>query len=88
MTGNEIYHFEPQPDAAQSGMYVAVATDKDTGRAIVALDAAAVDALTGLLDDVINSDEYMYAEDDASMKAHRVASAIAGPLLKLQGFLS
>jgi hypothetical protein len=69
-------------------MFVAVGTDKTTGRAIIALDAAAVDALTYLLDNAINSDDYRYPDSDDARRAASVASAIARPLLKLQGFLS
>jgi hypothetical protein len=84
----DITQFQPDPSAQSSGMFVAVGTDRATGRAIVALDAAAVDALTHLLDDVVYSDQYMYPDNDNDAQSHSVASAIVGPLLKLQGFLS
>jgi len=73
--------------AAAAGMFVAVGTDKATGRAIIALDAAAVDALSLLLDRHIHSDDAMYPQDDDDRRSATVASAIVRPLLKLQGFL-
>lgn len=74
------------PYAAQQGQFVAVGTDKATGRAIIALDAAAVDALTGLLDRAVNSDDLRYPQDDTDRASSVVATAILGPLLKLQGY--
>ncbi len=74
--------------AAAQGMFVAVGTDKATGRAIIAIDAAAVDALSGLLDRFLCSDDGMYPQDDSDRASAVVASAISRPLLKLQGFLS
>lgn len=74
--------------AADNGMFVAVGTDKTTGRAIIALDAAAVDALTDLLDRALSSDDLRYPQDDTDANSSVVASAIYTPLLKLQGFLS
>ncbi len=73
--------------------YVAVGTDKATGRAIIALDAAAVDALTDILDDLVGSGRFSDPgahgiSDDAAVQQSAVAHAILRPLLKLQGFLS
>ncbi len=75
------------PHAADAGMFVAVGTDKATGRAIIALDAAAVDALSVLLDRHVNSDDARYPQDDDDRRSATVASAIVRPLLKLQGYL-
>jgi transposase-like protein len=68
--------------------FVSVGTDKATGRAIIGLDAAAVDALTGILDDLVNSDSFMYSDDADHAQQSHVAHAILRPLLKLQGFVS
>lgn len=88
MPGTDLTQFTPDPSAANAGMYVAVGTDKATGRAVIGLDAAAVDALTRLFDDLVNSDRYMYADNDDDRAAYVVALAVSRPLLKLQGFLS
>lgn len=84
----DLTQFTPDPSAADQGMYVAVGTDLLTGRAIIGLDAAAVDALTNLLDNVVNSDQYRYPENDDDSAAAAVAWALSRPLLKMQGYLS
>jgi hypothetical protein len=76
----------PATTQTADGMFVAVGTDKATGRAIIALDAAAVDALSNLLDRFIHSDDGMYPQDDTDRLSGVVARAISPALLKLQGF--
>ncbi len=96
MTTADLTPATPTPagdDADHGSPFVRVAVDKPTGRAVVALDAAAIDALLHYLDDLgpgydLTMNPGSYGVDDAT--AHRVADVIgrvAGPLRKLQGYL-
>lgn len=78
--------FAADPYAASQGQFVAVGTDKATGRVIIALDDAAAHALAGLFDRFLCSDDGMYPQDDTDKAAAVVASAINQPLLKLHGY--
>jgi hypothetical protein len=83
----------PDPHAQDAGMFVAVGTDRDTGRAIVGLDAAAV---TALLDLIEQADLHSLAQDPGNFGVGQdvadgicaVGYALQTPLLKMQGFLS
>jgi hypothetical protein len=73
-------------------MFVAVGTDKATGRALVAIDAAAVDALSDLLDnhvpyDLATDPGVHGVDQDTADRVSAVRHAILTPLLRLQGYL-
>lgn len=81
---------DPTPDGAP---FVRVAVDKPNGRAVIALDADAIDALLQFVDDLgpgydLTQNPGSYGVDDAT--AHRLADVmgrITGPLAKLKGYL-
>lgn len=69
--------------------FVRVLLDRDTGRAVIALDRAAVDALTAYLDDIgpgydltNNPGSYGLADDQAA-RIGDVVARISGPLSRL-----
>lgn len=88
----DLANIQPDPHAQDAGMFVAVGTDKATGRAIVGLDAAAVDALLDLIEHVDlhdlgqNPGNYSTSQDDAD-RILALGYALRTPLLKMQGFL-
>jgi len=78
----------PTPTTGQTP-FVRVLLDQSTGRAVIALDRAAVDALTSYLDDIgpghdltNNPGRYGLADDQAARIAGVVAR-ISGPLSRL-----
>lgn len=81
-------------DTADGAPFVAVYTDRDTGRAIVALDRDAADALLDLLvqvgpgyDLTINPGVYGLDQGDAD-RLDSVRARITGPLGDLLGYHS
>jgi hypothetical protein len=89
----DITQFDPDASAQAAGMFVAVGTDKTNGRAIIALDAAAVTALLDLIDQVDlhdlsqNPNNYGVGQDVADGIC-AVGYAVRAPLLRMQGYLS
>ncbi len=83
----------PADDAGDGSPFVRVVVDKPNGRAVIALDADAIDALLHYLDDLgpgydLTMNPGAYGVDDDT--AHRVAGVvgrISGPLGKLRGYL-
>ncbi len=79
------------PHAAAAGLFVAVVVDRKNNRAHIGLDAPAADALSTLVDNVVNSglsydhDAHGLAKDDAD-DLLAVAYALHDPLLLLFGF--
>jgi hypothetical protein len=73
--------------------FVRVVADKTHGRAVIALDADAIDALLQFVDDLgpgydLTQNPGTYGIDDAT--AHRLADVmgrITGPLSRLKGYL-
>lgn len=77
--------------AALLGLYVGIVVDKVAGRLHIGLDAPAADALSTLVDNVVNSGiaqdpgGHGYNQDDAD-DLLAAAHAVHGPLLKLFGY--
>jgi hypothetical protein len=93
MPGTDLTAFDPDPAARDAGLFVAVGTDRSTGRAVIGLDAAAVTALLDLIDQVDlhdlsqNPGNYSISQDVAD-DICAVGYALRTPLLKMQGYLS
>lgn len=79
------------PHAAAAGLFVGIVTDRAGNRAHIGLDAPAADALSNLVDDVVNSGittdpgGHGLSQDDAD-DLFAVAYAIHQPLLRLFGY--
>jgi hypothetical protein len=79
------------PHAAAAGLFVGVVVDRANNRAHIGLDAPAADALSTLVDNVVNAGigydpgAHGLNQDDAD-DLLAVAHAIHGPLLALFGF--
>lgn len=84
----------PQPDTdTPDAPFVRVVGDKPNGRAVIALDADAIDALLHYLDDIgplhdLVTNAGSYDLDDATAaRVSDVVYRISGPLNKLKGYL-
>ncbi len=73
--------------------FVRVYADKASGRAVIALDADAADALLQYLDDIgpsydlaMNPGNYGVSDDDG-VRISNIISRISGPLNKARGYL-
>jgi hypothetical protein len=93
MPSTDISNFDPDQAAQAAGMFVAVGTDRATGRAVIALVGAAVTALLDLIDHVDlhdlsqNPGNFGTSQQDAD-DVCAVGYAVRTPLLKMQGYLS
>lgn len=89
-TATPIPSDQATPDGAP---FVRTYIDKDTGRAIIALDGAAVDDLLQLIQDLgpgydLTQNPGTYGVDQATAdRLADTAGRITGPLAKLKGYL-
>ncbi len=87
--GTDLTPTSDSPSGDNQAPFVRVYLDQATGRAVIALDRAAVDALTSYLDDIgsgydltQNPGSYGLADDEAA-RIGGVVSPISGPLSQL-----
>ena len=90
--GTDLTQFDPDAAAQAAGLFVAVGTDKATGRAIIGLDGAAVTALLDLIDqadlhDLSQNPENYGVSQNVADGICAVGYALRTPLLKMQGYL-